>query len=199
MLPLHLQKVIIGSSTHIVGLFGVTLTEALSPEALFNLLEPMLTAKALKMQLVNADFIASPDHLLFATIHALMAFQRGNNRASTLPTEILRFAAAQRQISKALDALGLDHHTQHIGGILVHKNASQLRHAYQEFLRIVPCKETPEVLHITSTAKLAAIQELFEITDLELAATASTTKVSDHQQAVQKLVYDRCALLAISH
>jgi tRNA threonylcarbamoyladenosine modification (KEOPS) complex Cgi121 subunit len=197
--PLHLQKIIIGPSTHMAGLFGVTLTEPLSPESLFNLLEPMMNAKALNMQLVNADFIASPDHLLFATIHALTAFQRGTNRASTLPTEILRFAAAQRQISKALDTLGLDHHTTHIGGVLVHKDASQLRQAYQEFIRVVPCKETPEVLGITSKEKLTGIQKLFEITDIELEATASTTRLSDRQLAVQKLVYDRCALLAISH
>ena len=199
MASLHLRKVTIGPSTHIIGLFGVTLTKALSPEALFTLLEPVMNASTVNIQLMNADFIASQDHLLFAAIHALDAFHRGTNRASTLPTEILRFAATQRQISKALDTLGLDQHTKRMGGVLVNSDSSQLRQVYKAVLRVVPCNVTPEVLTITSSAKLAAIQELFQITDLELEATASSTSMSDHQQAVQKLIYDRCALLAITH
>jgi tRNA threonylcarbamoyladenosine modification (KEOPS) complex Cgi121 subunit len=196
---LQLQTVIIGPSTHIVGLFGITLTESLSPESLFKLLKPLTDTSRVKIQLLNADFIASHDHLLFATIHALTSFQRSTNRASTLPTEILRFAAAQRQISKALDTLGLDRHTKRIGGVLVNSDSARLRGVYQEFLRRIPCQETPEVLDITSSTKLAGIQELFQITDLELEAVASSPRLSDRQQAVQKIIYDRCALLAITH
>lgn len=182
-----------------VGLFGVTLKQLFSPEALFTLLEPVTTTTEANIQLVNADYIASLDHLFFATLHALTAFHRNTNRASTLPTEILRFAAAQRQISKALDALGLDQYTERIGGILVHTDSSHLQRAYQDFLRLVPCTETPGVLNVTSPEKLACIQEQFQITDLELETVASTARFSDRQQAVQKLIYDRCALLAISH
>ena len=196
---LQLQTVIIGPSKHIVGVFGITLTESLSPESLFSLLKPLTDASTVKIQLLNADFIVSQDHLLFATIHALTSFQRSTNRASTLPTEILRFAAAQRQISKALDALGLDQHTKRIGGILVNSDSARLREVYQDFLRRVPCKETPEVLDITSSEKLAGIQQLFQITDLELEAVTSSPSLSDRQQAVQKLIYDRCAILAITH
>jgi tRNA threonylcarbamoyladenosine modification (KEOPS) complex Cgi121 subunit len=196
---LHLEQILIGASPHFVGLFGVTLTQPFSPEALFAQLESVMNATEAKLQLVNADYIASTDHLLFATIHALTAFHRGTNRASTLPTEILRFAAAQRQISKALDALGLDHRTERIGGILVHTDSSELNQVYQELLRLLSCTETPEVLEITSTEKLTMIQKRFQITDLELEAVASTTRFAERRQAVQKLIYDRCALLAISH
>jgi KEOPS complex subunit Cgi121 len=195
----HLQKVVIGPSTHVVGLFGIALESPLPPKSLFDRLKPVTKITKVTLQLVNADYIISPDHLLFATIHALTAFHRGTNRASTLSTEILRFVAAQRQISKALDIIGLNDKTERIGGVLVHPSPQPLRQVYQEFLRLVPCTETPTVLEVASTKKLAGILDLFQITELELEAIAASTSFSDRQLAAQKLVYDRCALLAISH
>lgn len=64
-------------------------------------------SKTCIIQLLNADGIAGKEHILHATIHALHAFKRDENIANDLGLEICLRASAQRQISKALDILGL--------------------------------------------------------------------------------------------
>lgn len=64
-------------------------------------------SKTCVIQLLNADGIAGKEHILHATIHALYAFKRDENIANDLGLEICLRASAQRQISKALDILGL--------------------------------------------------------------------------------------------
>lgn len=59
------------------------------------------------IQLLNADGIAGTQHIIHATIHALNAFKRSDKIARDLGLEICVRASAQRQISKALDILGL--------------------------------------------------------------------------------------------
>ena len=59
------------------------------------------------IQLMNADAIAGKEHLQHGTIHAMNAFERGENLANDLGIEILLRTSGQRQISKAFDILGL--------------------------------------------------------------------------------------------
>lgn len=59
------------------------------------------------IQLMDADAIAGKIHLEQGTIHAINAFQRGENLANDLGIEILLRTSGQRQISKAFDILGL--------------------------------------------------------------------------------------------
>ncbi|MDI6725203.1 MAG: KEOPS complex subunit Cgi121 [Methanobacterium sp.] len=64
-------------------------------------------SKDCTLQLLNADGIAGSEHLLHATVHAIKAFERNENIAKDLGLEICVRASAQRQISKALDILGV--------------------------------------------------------------------------------------------
>ncbi len=56
---------------------------------------------------LNADLICGRDHLLSATAHALRAFERGRNVCSSLPMETLVYASGERQISKAMQKMGV--------------------------------------------------------------------------------------------
>ncbi|MGZ7044632.1 MAG: KEOPS complex subunit Cgi121 [Methanobacterium sp.] len=60
-----------------------------------------------KIQLLNADGIAGYEHILHATLHAIKAFRRNENIANDLGIEICVRASTQRQISKALQILGI--------------------------------------------------------------------------------------------
>ena len=53
------------------------------------------------IQLMNADAIAGKKHLEHGIIHAMNAFERGENLAKDLGIEILLRTSAQRQISKS--------------------------------------------------------------------------------------------------
>jgi KEOPS complex subunit Cgi121 len=59
------------------------------------------------IQLMDANGIAGKKHLLHGVIHSINAFKRGKNLANDLGIEICIRVSAQRQISKALDILGL--------------------------------------------------------------------------------------------
>lgn len=59
------------------------------------------------IQLLDSHGIAGKEHICHATLHALNAFERNENIANDLGLEICVRASAQRQISKALDLLGI--------------------------------------------------------------------------------------------
>ncbi|MDD5959666.1 MAG: KEOPS complex subunit Cgi121 [Methanobrevibacter wolinii] len=59
------------------------------------------------IQLLNAHAIGGRRHVLQGTIEAIKAFQRDENLANDLGIELCLRISAQRQISKALDILGL--------------------------------------------------------------------------------------------
>lgn len=198
MTPLVLRKVLIGAHTHHVGIFGCILTSPPTSTDLVELVQDISSACQVTFQLVNADYVVSHDHLLFATLHALTMYHRGQQRASTLGMEILRFAAIQRQISIALKLLGLTNSTRRLGAILVNGRPSVLQRAYALFYQRVDATDDSTVLEITSTKKANTIQKIFEISEDELTAVTPTKKNADRWLALQKLVYDRCALLVLS-
>ena len=68
---------------------------------------------------MDADKIAGGEHILHATIHAIKAFERGENIANDLGIEICVRTSAQRQISKALDILGIKKGKMNICAVFV--------------------------------------------------------------------------------
>ena len=51
--------------------------------------------------------VAGPQHLYFAAVNALNVFSKKTNISNNLEVEALLFASAQRQITKAVEMLGL--------------------------------------------------------------------------------------------
>ena len=52
--------------------------------------------------LMDPDMVCGKDHLLSAAMHGERAFSEGTNRSNSLLTEIILYAAWERQIGKAL-------------------------------------------------------------------------------------------------
>ncbi len=71
------------------------------------------------VQLLNADGIGGKEHILHATLHAIKAFERNENIANDIGLEICVRASAQRQISKALDILGIKEGEMNICAVAV--------------------------------------------------------------------------------
>lgn len=59
------------------------------------------------IQLLNADSVASTNHIIHGVNQAFLAFDRGENLAKDISVEIVLRCSAQRQISKAFAMLGL--------------------------------------------------------------------------------------------
>lgn len=198
MAPLYLNEVIVDSTTHQIGVFGCTPSQSQTSQNLVDIAQTVATTHDITIQVVDAKYIVSPNHLLFAAIHALTAFRHGTQRATTLAMEILRFTAAQRQISQALKTIGVTKSTQHLAGILVNQTLTILHASYQEFLKQTTSNDNPKVLLIASKEKEQVIKNTFQLTNREVNAISHSNRVADRRSALEKLVYDRCALLAIS-
>ena len=68
----------------------------------------------------------------------------------------------------------------------------------QTFLDQAKIAADPTVLDITAKKKERLIQDAFQISNSELEAITDSENSEGRKQALQKLVYDRCALLAIA-
>ncbi|MHA2406517.1 MAG: KEOPS complex subunit Cgi121, partial [Candidatus Hermodarchaeia archaeon] len=176
MAPLIVQEVFIGTSPHQVGIFGCTRSKSLTTDAITDITQQLTTNPEFAFLIIDADYVAGADHLLFATIHALTAFSRNSNRASSRQMEILRFAAAQRQISQALKLLGVSESTRRFAGVLTNSNAEELKSTYQDFLKLADATDDPSVLILNTSKKAQIIQSAFKIPDEELEAICPSQK-----------------------
>ncbi len=198
MCPLLLYEVPFAGSSHSVGVFGCQIPSTLESSSLLQLVQQISAEFNVTFQLVDATKIAGAHHLLFATIHALSAFHTGTQRAENLGLEVLRFAAAQRQIKRALSLLGLRPTTRDLGGVLIGRPKATLKRGYAEVLRLSHAIDMPQVLELTTGEKMKGLAAAYAIGDIELAATQTSRRIGDQRQALKKLIYDRCALLAIA-
>lgn len=71
------------------------------------------------IQLLNADAIASKNHITHGVNQAFLAFERGENLAKDISVEIVLRCSAQRQISKAFDILGLKEGEMNLCAVLI--------------------------------------------------------------------------------
>lgn len=71
-------------------------------EAGFDDIVKHFISKGGDVVLMDPDMVVGKDHINSAVMHAARSFYEGTNRSKTLLTEIILYAAWERQISKAL-------------------------------------------------------------------------------------------------
>jgi KEOPS complex subunit Cgi121 len=120
------------------------------------------------LQLLNADRIAGYEHALHAAIHAIKAFERGENIANDLGLEICLRASAQRQISKALDILGIREGNMNICVVAVDCRGDVI----EELEKILEERDD-KVLK----PDVNILKEIYKISDAEIVASGSITNV----------------------
>lgn len=148
--------------------------------------------KNVPVQFFDAKHVAGPQHLYFAALNALKAFERKINISNNLAVELLLYASAQRQITKAVELLGLKQGSSEVAALIV----ADGNHEKECFLRLVAETVSGErddsVLDLTAQ-KIDGIRELFQITDTEF--EAKLEKQGLEKEALTDLVIERMALL----
>lgn len=71
------------------------------------------------IQLLNADSVASTNHIIHGVNQAFLAFERGENLAKDISVEIVLRCSAQRQISKAFALLGLKEGQMNLCAVMI--------------------------------------------------------------------------------
>lgn len=120
------------------------------------------------IQLLNADGIAGEEHILHATYHAICAFKRDGNIANDLGLEVCVRASAQRQISKALNILGLKKGFNNICAVIINCNNSTVKE-----LESILGNRNDDVIISNKTV----LKDIYNISDVEIEASGNITRV----------------------
>jgi len=150
------------------------------------------TRENVDLQFFDAQLIATQEHLYFAALNALLAFQNKTNISKSLAMETMLYASAQRQIKKAIQRCGIKPETTVMAVIIIGEDPAQLKGVLQAISTYVGVEPDEKILEM-SNFKENKIIETFQITNEELKAVMKDEKLGE---AVVNLVIERVALLA---
>ena len=149
----------------------------------------------LEIQFFNAKFVATWQHLYFAAINALTAFENKENISKSLAMESLLYASAQRQIRKAMKLLGVKPNSSEIAVLIIGEKPESARSALSLISELVKAESDDTILEL-SKEKTAGIRKIFAISDVE---RDTIMKKDDLHKTLTDLVIEKMALLATQH
>jgi len=143
------------------------------------------------VQFFDAKRIAGLQHLYFAALNALNAFEKNTNISNNLAVEALLYASAQRQIKKAVKMLGIKQDSSEVVALIITENRHK-SDCLRLVAKMIPGERDDSVLELTDK-KIGNIKKLFGISDIEF--EAKLEKEGLEKQALTDLVIERMALL----
>jgi KEOPS complex subunit Cgi121 len=147
-----------------------------------------------EVQFFDAELIAGWEHLYFAVLNALKAFENGLNISNNLAIEILLYASAQRQINKAVELVGIKSISSNIAVVVLAGTEFKVDKALETVSHLILGKRNDSVLELTNE-KFDGIKKLFCISETEM--NAKLEKKGMEKRALTNLVIEHVALLAI--
>ncbi|MCW3983290.1 MAG: KEOPS complex subunit Cgi121 [Candidatus Bathyarchaeota archaeon] len=143
-----------------------------------------------EVQFFEADLIATQEHLYFAVLNALQAFHSKTNKSKSVAMETMLYAAAQRQIQKAIDKIGVKPETKAMAVVVVGSSPKCVEAMIKELTSCVGSEPDDSVLKLTKP-KQQKIKETFQISAEQLKTQPVTT-----EEALVNLVIEDVALLS---
>lgn len=157
-----------------------------------NLLEKFRTENKTPIQFFDARFVAGKQHLYFAAINSLNAFEKRTNISNNLAVETLLYASGQRQIKKAVKMLGITKDTTEVAALIMPKNTQEQEQYIKIVTETIPGKRNDQALDLRDT-KINAIKKLFQISKQEFEAKLKREGLE--KEALTDLVIEHMALL----
>ena len=137
-------------------------------------------------QIFDALQIASTEHLVHAARSALIAHATNNNFASSLGIELMCWTAAERQIGRAFEKVGVRQGARELAFLVVGTSRVQVKTAMAKIFHEFAVERDDKVLELRQ-GKLSIMRWTFSISPEEL-------KVAPFE----KLILERVALLALA-
>ena len=145
------------------------------------------------VQFFDAKLIAGQQHLYFAALNALKAFEKKSNISSSLAIEALLYASAQRQIRKAVDTLGIREDSSQVAVLIMAENRQGIDDCLEVVSGLMAGERDDGVLELTDE-KIEDVKKLFGVSDLEIEAKVREKGLE--RDALIDLVIEHVALLA---
>ncbi len=143
------------------------------------------------VQFFDAELIATSEHLYFAALNALQAFQNQTNISKTVAVETMLYASAKRQIQKAINLIGVKPDSETMATLIVSNSDSQVQETMKELTTYLNVEPDDSLLYLTPK-KVDIIRVAFQISDKEIKAATQTTP----EAALIDLIVEHVALLA---
>jgi len=144
------------------------------------------------LQFFNAASIAGWEHLFFAALNALQAFDSNINISNSLAIETLLFASAQRQIKKAVELLGINLESSQVAVLVITKTKQQVEEIIETVSELISGERDDSVIELTNE-KFEAIKSLFCISEVEFGS--EVTNLRSERKALVDSVIEHIALL----
>jgi len=145
-----------------------------------------------ELQFFDADLVATEEHLYFAVLNAMQAFQNKTNISKSLAVEAMLYASAQRQIRKAIQLCGIKPETTSMAVVIMGENPAEIETLLGAIAVCVGAEPDETVFEMTEV-KLGKIKEAFHVKAEEI---KTMMKSGNLDEAVVGLVVERIALLA---
>lgn len=142
------------------------------------------------VQFLDAKLVAGWEHLYFATLNALKAFDNQTNISKNLAVECILYASARRQIKAAFEVIGIRENLSTIAVLIIADSEEIAAKALKRVENLISGKHDDSVLDLTKK-KTVSIKALFGISDMEL----GTKLEVDEGKALSELVIEHIALL----
>ena len=180
----------------VIGIAEIQNSKNLTQQELVQL-AASLSGNSLTVQFLNALLITDEVHLLSAAQNAINA-QNGDYMLSrSLDVEIIVFASTQRQIGRALEALGVYDGIDNVAVVVVGPDSDSVKNAVGEIIKQVGDEVVPPFK--ATRYRLDQIKHHYQITDKEIDAIEESEATESRMSALARCVASRVALVAFDN
>jgi KEOPS complex subunit Cgi121 len=153
-------------------------------------------ARGVDVQLLRAELVAGQDHLSFAARNALHSFNGKRRRSRSLAVEYLLYVSCQRQISKAIDLLGISPADRQILLVALSESKEALQELEKVARRVIGGQPDMKLVEIGSYSKLRSLQKAYGVTNREMEAARLPGELDP--DVLKRLIIERSALLDLA-
>ena len=150
------------------------------------------------LMIIDAGGVAGLKHLKACIHFAIQSFQEKTNLAKSLNTEILLYLSGYRQISKAIEKIGLNENSKNILCIHIQKTESKAA-VFFNFEQFLSERAINYSVYQTSVEYLPNINENKIKDNLEIAESEITLYLvgsdSSREEIIEKIAIEKSALL----
>ncbi|MBY8998841.1 MAG: hypothetical protein KGD60_14025 [Candidatus Thorarchaeota archaeon] len=181
------------SNGEVIGITELHNSNNLKQDELIQLANS-LSSDSLTIQLMNGLLIADETHLLSAAQNAINAKKGEYMLSRSLDVEIIVFASAQRQIGRALDALGVYDGLDEIAVVVVGTDTSSVEDSIQDLAGKIGREVIPAFA--VTNERIDRIKDHYQISDKEIGAISDSDKIESQLTALSRCLVSRVSLVA---
>lgn len=179
-----------------VGFAEIENVNTLSKDDLISLASKV-PEHVLAIQFLDSSLISGLGHLLSASQNALNAWKGNYALSRTLSVEILVYASAQRQISKALDIIGISEKSRTLALVVLGDNQEKVRYATDDIISQVG-HETKQMFE-QNQERFERVSRAFSISMVEIQTISNSDQLDDLFDALTRCVMNKVSLVALDN